>query len=445
MGRRLRLWLLGAAVALAFADSSIVVLALPDLIGEFETSVTGVSFVVTAYNLAVAVAALALVRGARQIRPARLAAGGLALFLVASLACAAAPGLEALIAFRSLQGLGGAALLAGSLPLARGLARTPEHGVSFWALAGAVGAAVGPAAGGALTQAFDWRAIFLAQAPVAAAALLALVGTLPAEAPGPRGPASRRAAANTALALVSGALVGALFLVVLLLIDVWRLSPLAAAAVVSAVPAGTLAARVLAAGLAALVTGGLVLAAGLAALALLPGSHTAWPVAALACCGLGLGLTVPPLTRAALSGGEPAASGTWTVGARHLGLVAALAVATPLLAHDLDRGGVRAERAGAALVLDARLDVATKVPLAIDLAREIERTPHGSLPDFDRQFAERRAGGAERTELDRLRAGLEETMRAVVTRSFRRSFAFCALLALLALVPLALLRRAEAP
>ena len=50
-----------AAVAIAFADSSIVVLALPELYTRFHTSLEGVSWVVTAYNLAVAMTALVLV------------------------------------------------------------------------------------------------------------------------------------------------------------------------------------------------------------------------------------------------------------------------------------------------------------------------------------------------------------------------------------------------
>jgi predicted MFS family arabinose efflux permease len=51
---------LAVAVATAFADSSIVVLALPDLLSEFDASIPGVAWTVTAYNLAVAVVALAL-------------------------------------------------------------------------------------------------------------------------------------------------------------------------------------------------------------------------------------------------------------------------------------------------------------------------------------------------------------------------------------------------
>src|SRR2546423_15260257 len=56
---RMQTWLVAAIVAIAFADSSIVVLALPQLYKRFETSITGVSWVVTSYNAAVAGTALA--------------------------------------------------------------------------------------------------------------------------------------------------------------------------------------------------------------------------------------------------------------------------------------------------------------------------------------------------------------------------------------------------
>ncbi len=106
-----------------------------------------------------------------------------------------------------------------------------------------IGAAVGPALGGALTQAFDWRAIFIAQVPLAAAAIAA---TFRAPAPvreeaGAGGATPARPSrwiSGVALALISAALVGALFLAVVLMIDGWGHEPLLAAAVVSALPVG---------------------------------------------------------------------------------------------------------------------------------------------------------------------------------------------------------------
>ena len=59
--RRLLTIAVAVGVAVAFADSSIVVLALPELYGAFNTSIVGVSWVITSYNLVVAVCAFALV------------------------------------------------------------------------------------------------------------------------------------------------------------------------------------------------------------------------------------------------------------------------------------------------------------------------------------------------------------------------------------------------
>ena len=178
------------AIALAFADASVVVLALPQIVIRLHTTISHVSWVITAYNLA-------LIAGTPMVRPlARRLAGrgtliaGLLLFGVASLGSGAAGSLTVLLAFRCLQGLGGAMLLCASLPLISG--RDDEQRLRSWAAAAAVGAAIGPATGGVLTQVFDWRAIFYAQAPVALAAVLAAsagrasAGRAPAEAAGIR-------------------------------------------------------------------------------------------------------------------------------------------------------------------------------------------------------------------------------------------------------------------
>jgi hypothetical protein len=310
----------------------------------------------------------------------------------------------------------------------RALASSPRRGAAHWALVGAFGAAIGPAAGGALTEAFDWRAIFFAQVPVAMLALLVLAKrvSVPKGAPEAGGGRLLRLGANAALALLSAALVGALFLVVVLLIEVWGYSPLRAAFVVSALPVGTLAARPLARRCTlatAAGAGGLLLAAGLGSLALVPRADAGWAAPGLLLCGLGLGLALPRLSQAA-------PDSTWSVVARHAGLVAGLLLLTPLLAHDLTAASARAERAGTSAVLDAAIPVGTKVPLALDLASTIRETPKGSLPDFSADFARRRSGPEGPPALAVLEASLHGTARAVVTRGFRRALLLAAAFAL---------------
>ena len=66
--RRLLTIAVAAAVAVAFADSSIVVLALPELYSRFDTSIVGVSWVITSYNLVLAVCAFGLIPVIRRRR-----------------------------------------------------------------------------------------------------------------------------------------------------------------------------------------------------------------------------------------------------------------------------------------------------------------------------------------------------------------------------------------
>ena len=173
--RRLLTLAVAAAVAVAFADSSIVVLALPDLYSRFDTSIVGVSWVITSYNLVLAVCAFVLVpRGqADPGRREREPPGPGRVLCRDPSARAVSWSLPALIVFRCVQGAGAAMLLAGSLALLSTLTGSRARGVTTWIAAGTFGAALGPALGGILTQLFDWRAIFVFQAPVALIALIA--------------------------------------------------------------------------------------------------------------------------------------------------------------------------------------------------------------------------------------------------------------------------------
>jgi hypothetical protein len=408
-----------AAVAIAFADSSIVVLAIPELLRQYDVSINAVAWVVTGYNIALALGALAL----RRFDPTLLALYGSVGFVVASLACAVAPEVWVLIAFRVVQGVAGAALLVGTLPV---LASLSSRGVSLWASAGVFGAALGPALGGALTETFSWRAIFYAQAPVAALAAVALVGMRTAVVPEPP---PRRPLAGVALAFVSAALVGVLFLAIVQLVDVWRLSPLRAGAVVSVIPLATLAAAPFAARAGA--AGGVLLGAGLAGMAFVPSGSVVWVVVALALAGLGFGLIMPGLTRAT--------TGATAVWIRHAGLVAGLLVITPLLTSDLTSAADKAKLRGISTTLDAPASAGTKLRLAIDLAPILSRPPRKELPTFAKAVEHEHDPA-----LTAIGRKLDRVVKATVTRGFRQSFLIAALIALLAAVPL-LTRSLRAP
>ena len=417
MQMRVHRTVVAAIVAIAFADSSIVVLGLPQLYTRFETSITGVSWIVTSYNAAVAVTALALVFLVHRFRARVVFGVGVLLFLAATIACAAAQALWFLIAARTAQGVGAGLLLAGALPLVSG---------SLWTLAGTFGAALGPALGGVLTELFDWRAIFVAQAPVAAAGLIAVVRRKdePVVAEGWRPSLARTVPANACLGLVFGALVGALFLAVLLVIVVWQYSPIGGALIVSVLPVAALAARPLAQRLerlAAICGGAALLASGLVALALLPSASVWIAMCALALCGAGLGLAVPGLSNAALVPGPGLTrSGTLTIGVRHLGLVAAIVSIAPLLASDLPPAGDRAMLKATGVLLDAPIGVTDKVPIALDLREAFDEAKDGEIPDLAGPFDAR--GARSDPKLAAARDDLVAAIEESITRAFRPDF-----------------------
>jgi MFS family permease len=439
--RRLLVPAVAAAVAVAFADSSIVVLALPELYSRFDTSIVGVSWVITSYNLVVAICAFVLIGVVRRVDVAKLSRAGLGLFCAGSVGCAVSWSLPALIAFRCVQGAGAAMLLAGALALLSSLRGSRAGGLAVWIAAGTFGAALGPALGGILTQLFDWRAIFVFQAPVALVALVAALQSHSQSAAPPG--ANRRVAANVGLGLLFGALVGALFLAVLLVVTVWGLSPIAGAAAVSALPLAAVAAHRLSGELAALTAaaaGALLLAAGLVALALLPATSTAIVVVALALCGTGMGLAVPVLTQRAIRPDQGLVhDGTVTIGARHAGLVVALVLVAPLLSHDLQRGGQDALLSGAKVLLNANVPIRQQVPIALALRGELEHAARGMVPDLAQPFNSH--GAAHDARLRGVRDSLVGAIQDALTRSFRRALALCALLAGLVLVPIVLSRR----
>jgi MFS family permease len=433
------------AVAVAFADSSIVVLALPDLYTRFHTTIERVSWVVTGYNVAVAVGALVLVFFVHRLRAATVLGVGLLTFIAASIACSVAGSLWFLVGARCVQGVGAALLLAGSLPVLASLTGSAARGAVVWTLAGTFGAALGPALGGVVTELFGWRAIFVVQAPLAALGLLGVAAarSAPALEEGWRPSLARTLPANTCIGLLFGALVGVLFLSVILVITAWGHSPIAGAGIVSVLPAATLAARPLerrVPPLTAVYGGAALLAAGLLELAFLPSASVVFMIAALAFCGVGLGLSIPVLSHAALDLGTGLArSGTLTIGVRHLGLVLALASIAPLLAAQLPPAGRKAELRATAVLLDAPIGLDKKIPVALDARTEFARARAGEIPDLARPF---NAHGAQHDPaLAAVRDKLVGAIRDTITRAFRSSFLLSASFAAGALVVAFLFRR----
>jgi hypothetical protein len=259
-----------------------------------------------------------------------------------------------------------------------------------------------------------------------------------------RAPGRPHIAANAALSLVSAALAAALFLVVLLLIEGWRLSPIEAAAAVSIMPLAAFASRSVASdtidGRARAAAGVLLLAGGLTGLALLPSATVVATLVPQLLMGVGLAITLEALTEAALAGRAPQAiHGGWTIAARHIGVVAGLLVLTPLFTADLTEERENAEQAGTAAVLDSRLDATEKIGLANRLDERLEAEGE-RVPVLAPAFDPLPDDPDERADAVALRDELQDELDRAATHAFSRSFGVAAAFALAALIPIALAR-----
>jgi len=450
---RPRLTALAVAVGLVLADSSIVVLALPEIYRDLDTSVAGVTWVLVSFNLVMALAAVPAAHLARRIGPGRAAAIGLAVFAGAGLACGLSNELSTLIAARCVQALGGAAAVTAVLELLPATVGSERRAVAIWAMAGATGAALGPAVGGLLTELVSWQSIFLIQAPLAIAAGIPVLAVARHEAATGivatelRETGRPHLLANLALALVSAAIAAALFLLVLLLIEGWRLSPIGAAIVVSAMPlAALLGARLgPAAGSARAraAAGAILVSGGLGGLALLPKAEVVLTLPPQLLVGVGLALVLSALTETALAGRAPQAiHGGWTISARHAGVAIGLIALTPLFTADISQQREDAIDAGTAVVLDSRVAPLLKLELAQRIEDRLEGE-RGKVPTIGPAFEPLPEDPGDRADVIVLREELQDQLDRGATHAFSPSFGLGALIGLLALIPIGLARRVD--
>lgn len=162
------------ASGLAFVDGSVVNVALPTLAQSLNADANALQWVVNAYLLPLS--ALLLLGGAAgdHFGRRRLLILGTAIFALASLGCALAPGLSALLACRMLQGIGAAMLMPNSLAVLGQTFSGESKGraIGIWAATGAAMGAIGPVIGGWLIDLGSWRAIFLLNLPLAVGAIV---------------------------------------------------------------------------------------------------------------------------------------------------------------------------------------------------------------------------------------------------------------------------------
>ncbi|VVJ18544.1 Uncharacterized MFS-type transporter [Amycolatopsis camponoti] len=169
------LLVVSTAAFLASLDTFIVTIAFPGIRAAFPgDDLATLSWVLTGYTVLFAAFLAPAGRLADRYGRKRLFLLGVAVFTLASAACAVAPSIPVLVAFRAVQAIGAALVMPTSLALL--LTAFPAHrrpmAVGVWASVGAAAAALGPPVGGLLVEA-SWRWVFLVNLPICALTLLA--------------------------------------------------------------------------------------------------------------------------------------------------------------------------------------------------------------------------------------------------------------------------------
>jgi DHA2 family multidrug resistance protein len=164
-------------------DTTIANVALPNMQGTLSATQDQISWVLTSYIVAAAIATpatgwLASVMGRRRLL--LIAITG---FTVASVLCGMATSIGAMVAFRLLQGLFGAALVPLSQSTLLDVYPREKHGaaMALWGMGVMVGPILGPPLGGWLTDSYSWHWVFLINVPIGALALFGVAASLPTD------------------------------------------------------------------------------------------------------------------------------------------------------------------------------------------------------------------------------------------------------------------------
>jgi EmrB/QacA subfamily drug resistance transporter len=175
---------------MAFIDSTVVNVALPAIQANFHATVVDVQWVVEAYGLFLG--ALILVGGSLGDLFGRrlIFVLGIAIFAVASAACGAALNIQQLMLARSIQGIGAALLVPGSLSIISTAFDEKSRGqaIGTWSGFTAITTAVGPVLGGWLVEHASWRWVFLINLPIATAVIAISVWQIPESRSASAGP-----------------------------------------------------------------------------------------------------------------------------------------------------------------------------------------------------------------------------------------------------------------
>jgi EmrB/QacA subfamily drug resistance transporter len=181
------LGLTSAAYFMVVLDSLVVITALPQMQRSLHVGLPTLQWTVNSYGIAFAAGIITAAALGDRLGRRRVFIAGLALFTLASAACALAPSAPVLIAARTVQGLGGAAVLPLSLTILTTAFPAERRGTIVGIYGGLAGLAVamGPLVGGAVTEGLDWHWIFWVNVPIGVAVCLLSLRLLP-ESHGPQ-------------------------------------------------------------------------------------------------------------------------------------------------------------------------------------------------------------------------------------------------------------------
>ncbi|MEA5367080.1 MFS transporter [Amycolatopsis sp., V23-08] len=180
---------LGAGLFLVAVDATVLHVALPDLVRQLRPSASAQVWIVAIYPLTAAPLLLPFGTLGDRYGRRRVLVTGYAVFGVASLACAFAPNVPALLAARAVLGCGGAMIMPATMSLLRELfpeQRDRRRAIAVCSGIAGTGSVFGPILGAVLVEAWGWRATFLVNPPVILAAVVLALRWLPRTPPGQR-------------------------------------------------------------------------------------------------------------------------------------------------------------------------------------------------------------------------------------------------------------------
>ncbi|MFD0007754.1 MFS transporter [Streptomyces sp. NPDC127178] len=163
-------------------DNTVLNVALPALQRDLDASTSGLQWTIDAYTLVLASLLMLAGSTADRIGRKRVFMAGLVVFTIGSALCSLAPNLDALIAFRMVQAVGGSMLNPVAMSIITNTFTDPRErarAIGVWGGVVGLSMAAGPLVGGLLVESVGWRSIFWVNLPVGLAALLLTLRYVP--------------------------------------------------------------------------------------------------------------------------------------------------------------------------------------------------------------------------------------------------------------------------